>query len=112
MLRRFSRIAAWPIWANNLSTDQIRGIGRLANAVRDEGRTLTPGGLIDHVREWNDTQPARLRPGHAEPLSLERRQDRRHEIMRCPRGSLLVREAIDHLDQRLITKRLGEALYA
>lgn len=44
------------IWASELSTGQIRGIGRFANAVRDEGRTLTLGRLIGHAREWNDAQ--------------------------------------------------------
>lgn len=48
------------IWADELSTDQIRGIGRFANAVRDDGRTLTLGSLIEHVREWNDAQAAQV----------------------------------------------------
>ena len=44
------------IWADDLSVEQIRGISRFANAVRDEEQTLTVGRLIDHVGEWNDPQ--------------------------------------------------------
>ncbi len=43
-------------WAGSLSTDQIRGIARFADAVKDEGRTLTARQLIGHAAEWNDPQ--------------------------------------------------------
>ncbi|MCL6250860.1 hypothetical protein M3P36_07380 [Altererythrobacter sp. KTW20L] len=42
------------IWADDLSVDQIRGIQRFANAVREEDERLTVGRLIGHVGDWND----------------------------------------------------------
>jgi len=42
------------IWADDLSVDQIRGIGDFADGVRQEGRDLTVDRLIGHAREWND----------------------------------------------------------
>ena len=45
-----------PIWTDELSTGQIRGISRFASSVRAEEERLTVGRLIDHVREWNDPQ--------------------------------------------------------
>lgn len=44
------------IWAEDLSVNQIRGIGRFASSVRNEDRQLTVGRLITYVREWNDPQ--------------------------------------------------------
>ena len=44
------------IWADDLSVDQIRGISRFADAVRDEDERLTVGRLIGHVGDWNDPQ--------------------------------------------------------
>ena len=44
------------VWADELSVEQIRGIARFADAVREEEDALTVGRLVDHVREWNDPQ--------------------------------------------------------
>ena len=43
-----------PMWADRLSVEQIRGIGRFADNVRAEGRQLTIPALVDDAREWND----------------------------------------------------------
>jgi hypothetical protein len=48
------------IWANDLSVEQIRGISRFARTVREDRETLTLGRLVDHVREWGDTQALRV----------------------------------------------------
>ena len=45
-----------PMWADRLSVEQIRGIQRFANNVREEGGQLTVGRLIDHARGWNDPE--------------------------------------------------------
>ena len=44
------------IWADDLSINQIRAIQRFANGVKADGRRLTAGRLIAHVREWNDLE--------------------------------------------------------
>jgi len=44
------------IWAEDLSVEQIRGISRFADSVREEGQRLTVGRLVEHAREWNDPQ--------------------------------------------------------
>ena len=45
-----------PMWADRLSVEQIRGIGRFADNVRSEGRQLTVAALIEHARAWNDVR--------------------------------------------------------
>ena len=45
-----------PKWADRLTVDQIRGIGRFADNVRSEGRRLTIAALIEHARAWNDVR--------------------------------------------------------
>lgn len=43
-------------WVDKLSTNQIRGIARFADSVRDDGDTLTASRLIAHAAEWNDPE--------------------------------------------------------
>ncbi len=42
------------IWTDELSVEQIRGIARFADAVREDGDRVTVGRLVDHASEWND----------------------------------------------------------
>ncbi len=43
-----------PIWANELSVEQIRGISQLAGKLRAERQTLTVARLLEHASNWND----------------------------------------------------------
>jgi len=44
------------IWADDLSVSQLRGISRFADSIKEDGRSLTVGRLVGHVREWNDPE--------------------------------------------------------
>ena len=44
------------IWADDLSVGQLRGISRFADSIKEDGRSLTVGRLVAHVREWNDPE--------------------------------------------------------